>query len=185
MYYSHKRRPVLLHHKCDSVYSLNTYLHSALTASFGGIVGLTLGSSLLSFVELFYFFTVRPACTNVLRRDAVAPFKDTPAPKKSPFVPPYEWVFWHVGVLYWRLRGTELPLLLVWTARQPSAVPFDAQFSVAERLRHNFSTANCRLLNYYLPVMMLLTLAFAILSTQINWNKINHGLHEGMWEVEI
>jgi len=81
------------HPKCDSVHSLNTNLHSALTASFGGIVGLTLGSSLLSFVELFYFFTVRPACTAVLRRDAVAPFRNTPAPKKSAVVPPYDWIF--------------------------------------------------------------------------------------------
>jgi len=89
VYYSHKRR----HPKCDSVHSLNTTLHSALTASFGGIVGLTLGSSLLSFVELFYFFTVRPACTSVLRRDAVAPFKNIPAPKKSAVVPPYDWIF--------------------------------------------------------------------------------------------
>jgi thiol:disulfide interchange protein DsbA len=32
------------------------YLYSVPTASFGGIVGLTLGSSLLSFVELLYFF---------------------------------------------------------------------------------------------------------------------------------
>jgi hypothetical protein len=55
-------------------------------------VGLTLGSSLLSFVELFYFFIVRPACT-LLRRDAVEPFKDTPAPKKNAILPPYDWVF--------------------------------------------------------------------------------------------
>jgi hypothetical protein len=67
-------------------------LYSVLTASFGGIVGLTLGSSLLSFVELLYFFTVRPACA-VLRRDAVQPFKDMPAPKKNSVVPPYDWVF--------------------------------------------------------------------------------------------
>jgi hypothetical protein len=65
---------------------------SDLAASFGGIVGLTLGSSLLSFVELVYFFTVRPACT-LLRRDAVEPFTVLPAPKKGQVPPPYDWVF--------------------------------------------------------------------------------------------
>jgi hypothetical protein len=68
------------------------YLYSVPTASFGGIVGLTLGSSLLSFVELWYFFTVRPACT-LLRRDAVEPLKGIPAPRKGPVPPPYDWVF--------------------------------------------------------------------------------------------
>jgi hypothetical protein len=67
-------------------------LRSVPTASFGGIVGLTLGSSLLSFVELLYFFTVRPACA-LLLRNTVEPFKSTPAPRKGPVPPPYDWVF--------------------------------------------------------------------------------------------
>ncbi|XP_033609232.1 sodium channel protein Nach [Cryptotermes secundus] len=77
----------VLRFRRDVIYSWNDLL-----ASFGGIVGLTLGSSLLSFVELLYFFTVRPACT-LLRRDAVGPLKDIPASRKGPVPPPYDWVF--------------------------------------------------------------------------------------------
>ncbi|XP_021941869.1 sodium channel protein Nach-like isoform X2 [Zootermopsis nevadensis] len=77
----------VLRFRRDVIYSWNDLL-----ASFGGIVGLTLGSSLLSFVEILYFFTVRPACT-LLRRDAVEPFKVIQGPKKSLIQPPYDWVF--------------------------------------------------------------------------------------------
>ncbi|XP_069675732.1 sodium channel protein Nach-like [Periplaneta americana] len=73
----------------DVIYSWNDLL-----ASFGGIVGLTLGASLLSFVEVFYFFTVRPACDLLLRRVAVKSIRILPASAaKRSAPPPYDWVF--------------------------------------------------------------------------------------------
>ncbi|XP_069684681.1 sodium channel protein Nach-like [Periplaneta americana] len=79
----------VLRFRRDVIYSWNDLL-----ASFGGIVGLTLGSSLLSFVELFYYFTVRAACDTLLRRKTVEPSRILPtAPIKRPVLPPYDWIF--------------------------------------------------------------------------------------------
>ncbi|PSN29218.1 hypothetical protein C0J52_28302 [Blattella germanica] len=62
-------------------------------ASFGGIVGLCLGSSLISLVELIYFFTVRPACA-AIRHDneetKVQPEKIIKVPSKIVLPPPYQ-----------------------------------------------------------------------------------------------
>nr|CAD7403908.1 unnamed protein product [Timema cristinae] len=64
--------------------------------SFGGIVGLCLGCSLLSLVEVLYFFTVRPACdifnsqfktnTSKVKTIKIAPIYKGTAPL------PYDWL---------------------------------------------------------------------------------------------
>ncbi|XP_068085172.1 sodium channel protein Nach-like [Anabrus simplex] len=49
-----------IRYRRDRIYNWNDLL-----ASFGGIVGLCLGCSLLSLLELIYFFTLRPACNKL------------------------------------------------------------------------------------------------------------------------
>ncbi|XP_063242547.1 sodium channel protein Nach-like [Bacillus rossius redtenbacheri] len=95
----------ILRFRRDVIYSWNDLL-----ASFGGIVGLCLGCSLLSLVEMIYYFTVRPTCSALQHNSAnalpvttikVAPltrtvhhsFKSnsTISPRNVP--PPYNWVY--------------------------------------------------------------------------------------------
>ncbi|KAJ9586858.1 hypothetical protein L9F63_019540 [Diploptera punctata] len=70
----------------DVIYSWNDLL-----ASFGGIVGLCLGSSLISLVEMIYFFTVRPAC-NMMRPVTVKPVTLVKQRNNTILPPPYNWL---------------------------------------------------------------------------------------------
>ena len=78
--------------KIDVCGTIVFILYFCLTAaSFGGIVGLCLGSSLISLVEMIYFFTIRPACS-MMRQDAVTPITVVKERNNMILPPPYDWL---------------------------------------------------------------------------------------------